>query len=72
MRLPNPYGTPLLTIEVAGQLLGMSRPTAYRAARAGTLPTTPVGGRPMVRTVDLYAFLGLPLPPAGPAPIVAR
>lgn len=72
MRLPNPYATPLLTVEVAGQLLGMSRAAAYRATRSGDLPVTTIGGRLMVRTVDVYGVVGLPIPPAAPAPIVAH
>lgn len=72
MRLPNPYATPLLTVPVAGELVGLSRSSAYRAAIAGDIPTTRVAGRLRVRTADLYASLGLPIPAAGAVPIVAR
>jgi hypothetical protein len=63
-RLPNPWTTPLVSVVVAGQLLGMSARTAYRAAARGDIPTTPLG----VPVADLYRLLHLPIPPPPPAP----
>lgn len=69
--LPNPHGVPVLTVEVAGAFLGMSRRAAYRAAAAGTLPTIRVGGRLRVPTARLYELVGLPVPSRpGAAPVV--
>ena len=36
------------TVEEAGRLLGISRGTAYAAARDGSLPTVRLGGRRLV------------------------
>ncbi|MGI8876141.1 MAG: helix-turn-helix domain-containing protein [Egibacteraceae bacterium] len=63
-----------ITIEEAGELLGISRRSAYRAAAAGELPTLRLGRRLLVPTPRLLALLGLPdgradappLRPAGP------
>lgn len=72
MRLPNPYATPLLTVESAGVFLGLGRRASYRAAGAGSLPTARIGGHLMVRTADLYGVLGLPIPAPAASPVVAR
>src|SRR4029077_16792225 len=45
LRLPNPYAVPVVSVEVAGQLVGMSRATAYRAAAQDDLPTIPLAGQ---------------------------
>lgn len=52
---------PTITIEQAGQLLGISRRAAYRAASAGELPTFEVGRRLLVPTARLLELLGLPM-----------
>jgi len=70
-RLPNPYAVPVVTVEVAGQLLGMSRAAAYRAAAAGELPTIRVGGL-WVPVGALYALLCLPVPAPVNRPVVDR
>lgn len=70
MRLPNPWTTPLVTIPVAGDLLGMSRSQAFRAARIGELPTLRLGGGRRVPTAALYGLLGLPVPPRPIAPAI--
>lgn len=47
---------PTLTVEQAGQLLGISRRSAYRAANTGELPTIKLGRRllvPTARVLDL-------------------
>lgn len=38
----------VLTIEEAGELLGVSRPTAYQMAHAGQIPIIKLGKRRMV------------------------
>lgn len=52
---------PTLTIEEAGDMLGISRRSAYRAAARGELPTLRLGRRLLVPTPRLLALLGLPV-----------
>ncbi len=53
------HGLPLtLTVEEAGELLGISRQSAYRAA-AGELPALRVGRRLIVPTARLLEMLGV-------------
>lgn len=47
-----------LTIEQAGELLGISRRSAYRAAATGQLPTLRLGRRLLVPTPRLLKLLG--------------
>lgn len=55
-----PQGLPAtITVEQAGELLGISRRSAYRAAAAGELPTFKVGRRLLVPTARLLDLLGL-------------
>jgi len=51
---------PTITVERAGELLGLSRSAAYRAASAGELPIIRLGGRLRVPTPRLMALLGAP------------
>jgi len=52
-------GRATCTIEEAGQLLGVSRCTAYSAAHAGRIPTIHVGERRLVVPLArLRAMLG--------------
>ncbi|MDP8928460.1 MAG: helix-turn-helix domain-containing protein [Actinomycetota bacterium] len=54
------HGLPLtLTVEEAGELLGISRQSAYRAAAAGELPALRVGRRLIVPTARLLEMLGV-------------
>jgi excisionase family DNA binding protein len=48
-----------LTVEEAGQLLGISRGAAYRAAACGQIPTIRLGRRLLVPTARLHQLLGL-------------
>ncbi len=50
---------PTISVEEAGQLLGVSRRSAYRAAENGQLPTLRLGRRPLVPTPRLLAMLGV-------------
>ena len=52
-----------MTVEQAGQLLGISRRSAYRAAAAGQLPTLRLGRRILVPTAALHRMLAI-TPPA--------
>jgi hypothetical protein len=46
-------------IDVAGELIGVPRQTAYRMAKAGALPVMPGPGRSKVPTAKLSALLGV-------------
>ena len=48
----------VMTIEEAGEMLGLSRSSAYRAAARGELPTLRFGRRLVVPTRRLLALLG--------------
>jgi len=50
-----------LTVEEAGRLLGLSRPSAYEAARVGQLPVIRIGRRLLVPRARLLAMLGEPV-----------
>ena len=56
---------PLLSVEQACELLGVSRSAGYRAAAAGDLPTLRWGRRLYVPTAQLLELLGLPWEKAG-------
>lgn len=60
-----------LTIEQAGQLLGISRGAAYRAAAAGQIPTIRVGRRLLVPTALLLEMLGIDHPDQLGQPAIA-
>jgi excisionase family DNA binding protein len=51
---------PLLSVEQACELLGVSRSVGYRAAASGDLPTLRWGRRVYVPTARLLELLGLP------------
>jgi hypothetical protein len=72
--LPNPWLVPVVTVSVAGQLLGMSERTARRAAECGELPTIRLAGRRHVPVAKLYDMLGLAVPdrPVNTRPIIDR
>jgi hypothetical protein len=71
-RLPSPYAVPVVTVEVAGQFLGLGRTQSYSAAVRGDIPTIRVNGRLHVPVAALYALLGLPVPVPGARPVVDR
>jgi excisionase family DNA binding protein len=50
---------PTVTVEQAGQMLGISRRSAYRAAARGDLPTLRLGRRLIVPTARLLELLGM-------------
>lgn len=57
--MPDPEAEPTLTIEHAGEILGLGRASSYAAARRGEIPTIPFGRRRVVPTAMLRAMLGL-------------
>jgi excisionase family DNA binding protein len=50
---------PTISVERAGELLGVSRRAAYRAASRGQIPTLRVGRRLLVPTQRLLTLLGM-------------
>jgi excisionase family DNA binding protein len=48
---------PVLSIEEAGQMLGISRNLAYQAAHSGDLPTIRIGRRLLVPKAALERML---------------
>jgi excisionase family DNA binding protein len=52
------------TIPEAGKILGISRNSAYEAARTGEIQTIRLGKRLLVPNAALEALLGEPLPPS--------
>ncbi len=54
---------PTISVEQAGELLGVSRRSAYRAAARGQIPTVRIGRRLLVPTQRLLDLLGLDRPP---------
>ncbi len=50
-----------ISLEQAGEILGVSRRTAYRAAARGQIPTIRLGRRIFVPTARLLDLLGLSL-----------
>lgn len=63
---------PLISVEEAGNILGMSRRTAYRHAEEGHIPTVRFGRRIRVPSAKLMALLGLESGPPPAAAEVAR
>ncbi|HEY1621754.1 MAG TPA: helix-turn-helix domain-containing protein [Streptosporangiaceae bacterium] len=57
--IPDPMRTPTLTVPEAGILLGLSRPSAYEAARRGDIPVLKLGRRLVVPTASLLRILGI-------------
>ena len=50
-----------MTVEEAGRLLGISRNSAYEAARRGELPAIRIGKRLIVPRAALEKLLGAPI-----------
>lgn len=62
---------PTMTVEQAGELLGVSRRSAYRAASSGELPTIKLGRRLLVPTAKVLELLGLPASRLADGPVGA-
>lgn len=54
-----------MSVSDAAILLGVSRSAAYRAAKAGQIPTIAFGRRLLVPTCRLLEMLGVPLEEQG-------
>jgi excisionase family DNA binding protein len=52
-----PEQSPVLTVEEAAELLGLSRSTAYDAVRTGDLPSIRIGRRILIPRARLEALL---------------
>lgn len=59
IQIPDPRTTPTISVEFTGRLLGLSRPSAYEAARNGEIPVIRIGRRLVVPTAKILAMLGL-------------
>ena len=57
--LPDPMAKPTISVVEAGAILGLSKPSAYEAARRGDIPVLRFGRRVVVPTAKLLALLGL-------------
>ena len=56
--LPDPDLRPTLTVEEAGELLGIGRSLAYEKAASGELPSIRLGRRLVIPTASLLKLLG--------------
>ena len=55
-------GRSTFSVEEAGEICGISRPSAYAAAKNGTLPTVRIGRRRIVPRHALERMLDVSLP----------
>ncbi len=60
--LPDPRSVPTISVEGFARMVGVSRTSAYAAARRGDIPVLRIGHRILVPTVAVYRLLGQPLP----------
>jgi hypothetical protein len=65
--LPDPEQEPTITVPAAGRIFGLSRPSAYEAARRGEIPTIRIGRRLLVPTIKFLRMLGYDEVPASDA-----
>jgi excisionase family DNA binding protein len=61
-RVPDPAVDPTVTVEEAGDALGISRATAYEGVRSGEIPSIRIGRRIVVPTAALRRLLELDTP----------
>jgi excisionase family DNA binding protein len=59
MVIPDPATEPTISVERAGELLGIARSTAYDAVRAGEIPSIRFGRKIVVPTAALRRMLRL-------------
>ena len=52
-----------ISVEEAGQMLGLSRASSYQAAANGELPTIKIGRRLLVPKAKMRELLGEPVEP---------
>lgn len=58
MQLPDAKDEPTISVEQSADVLGISRASAYQAAKRGEIPTLRFGRRVRVPTALLAAMLG--------------
>ena len=63
----DPVKRPTVTVEESAEVLGISRGSAYEAARSGELPTIRIGRRVQVPTALLLKMLGQDASHSNPA-----
>jgi excisionase family DNA binding protein len=57
--VPDPSMKPTVSVDEAARYLSISRASAYKAAKAGDLPTITVGRRLLVPTAALRRLLSM-------------
>jgi excisionase family DNA binding protein len=60
--IPDPAIQATLTVEEAGDALGISRASAYEGVRTGAIPSLRIGRRIVVPTAALRRMLELDVP----------
>jgi len=56
--VPDATERPTLTVDETGEVMGISRNSAYKAVRDGTIPSIRIGNRILVPTAALRRMLG--------------
>ena len=56
--LPDPQMEPTVSVERAGEVMGIARGSAYQAVKNGEIPVIRVGRRLLVPTAALLELLG--------------
>jgi hypothetical protein len=57
--LPDPRMEPTVSVERAGQVIGVSRGSAYEGVRRGQIPAIRIGHRLLVPTAALLRLVGV-------------
>jgi excisionase family DNA binding protein len=57
--IPNPAEQPTMTVEQAGEALGVSRASAYEGVKSGAIPSIKIGRRIVVPTAKVRKMLDL-------------
>jgi excisionase family DNA binding protein len=57
--IPDPAEQPTMTVEEAGDALGVSRASAYDGVRSGAIPSIRIGRRIVVPTAKVRRMLEL-------------
>lgn len=57
MQLPDPATQPTITVDELGELMGVSRSTAYESVRNGEIPSIRLGRRILVPTAAVRRLL---------------
>ena len=64
--IPDPEAEPVISVEEAGQILGLKRSAAFDACRRGEIPSIRVGRRLLVPVARLRRLVGLSDDDPGP------